>query len=109
MSKIIKEYDDKGNVIYYKNIISNYEYWREYDEKHNVIYHKSWNSNNKFWHEYDGNNKLIHQKYNDGREFWYKNNENNEKIDITKQEYENIKIREYNSRTKCSRFELIEI
>ncbi|KKK88838.1 hypothetical protein LCGC14_2739130 [marine sediment metagenome] len=46
-------------------------------------------------------------------EYWYKYNKNNEKINITEQEYKEIefkkKEKEYNSRTKCSRFEIMDI
>ncbi len=59
--------------------------------------------------KYNGYNNLAYTKYFDGQEYWYKYDENDNLINITKQEYENIKIKEYNSRTKCSRFELMDI
>ena len=82
----IKKYDDNGNLIYIE-FISGYKIWREYNENNNIIY---WRNSNGF-------------------EMWFKHNENNNEIKITKQEYENIKIKEYNSRTKCSRFEIMDI
>ena len=59
--------------------------------------------------EYNKNHNLIHYKNSDGFESWGEYDENNNRVEITGQELENIKIREYNSRTKCSRFELMEI
>ncbi len=56
---------------------------------------------------------LLHFKNLDGSLYWYKYDKYGNCIKITEQEFEkieyNIKIREYLSRTKCSRFELIEI
>ena len=85
MSEEIKKYDDRGNLIYQK-YSGGYESWSRYDENNNLIYFKNVN-NDEFWYKWD----------------------NDKEIKITKQEFENIKIREYNSRTKCSRFELMEI
>ena len=85
-NKEIEELDHRGNWTYYKSSYG-FESWREYDE----------------------NNKLIYFKNTNDFEYWLKYDENNQKIEITKQEFENIKIREYMSRTKCSRFELMEI
>ncbi len=88
--KIIREYDKNNNLIHYKSS-NGYEYWREYDE----------------------NNNEINYKNTDGKECWYKYDKNNNKIKITEQEYKEIEFRkqekEYNSRTKCSRFEIMEI
>ena len=58
---------------------------------------------------YDEKGRVIALKYPERDEFYYKYDENSYGIEISKQEFENIKIREYNSRTKCSRFELMEI
>ncbi|MEK0344915.1 MAG: hypothetical protein QQN64_06700 [Nitrosopumilus sp.] len=78
---------------------------KKYDKNRNLIYHKS---SNGYEHWYENNNK-IHYKNSNGFEIWYKYDNNNKQIVITKQEFENIKIKEYNSRTKCSRFELMDI
>ncbi len=90
MSKIIRKYDENNNLIYYKSSYG-YEHWAKFDENNNNIY---WKSSN-------------------GSEYWYKYNKNGKEIKITKQEFEkiqyNTKIKEYNSRTKCSRFEIIDI
>ncbi len=50
---------------------------------------------------------FIHSLYDD--KFYYGYDVSDFVVEITKQEFENIKIKEYNSRTKCSRFELIDI
>ena len=95
MSKEIKEYDDRDNLIHFKEDYHGFgyiEYWSEYDENNNKIYYK-----NNTWDE----------------EHWYKYDENNNEIEITEKEYKEIKFRkkekEYNSRTKCSRFEIMDI
>ncbi len=111
MNKKIKKYDERGNLIYHK-YSSGFEYWFKYDENNNQIYWKRSDG----WEElykYNENNNLIYYKDIIGFEYWYKYDENGEKIEITKQEYNEIEFRkkekEYNSRTKCSRFELIDI
>ncbi len=90
MGKNIKKYDKNNNLIYI-GFISGYEIWRKYDE----------------------NNNLIHWKNSYGDENWYKHSESGGQIEITEKEYKNIEFRkkekEYNSRTKCSRFEIMEI
>ncbi len=96
MSEEIKRYDDRGNLIYYKNL-AGYESWREYDENDNLIYYKGlndfeewaiYNKQNKKinsvnyrgaekWYEYDEKNREIHYKNSEGVERWYKYNKNN--------------------------------
>ncbi len=115
-NKEIKEYDDRENLVYIKYPNGN-EYWWEYDENNNLIYSKKnidlgfWEEF-EYWREYDENNNEIHYRDSERIEYWYKWNKN-KKIIITEKEYKeiqyNIKIKEYNSRTKCSRFELMEI
>ena len=62
--------------------------------------------------KYNENNNLIYFKDSNGLEYWYKYDKNG-RIKITEKEYKEIEFRkkekEYNSRTKCSRFELIDI
>ena len=82
-----KRYDYRGNLIYIKSSYFGYEAWREYDE----------------------NDRLIHYKNTFDKEGWYKYNEYGKCIKITKQEYKKIKEKEYLSRKKVSRFELMEI
>ncbi len=86
---------------------------REYDKNNNLIRSKYFDGY-EIWSEYDENNNKIHYKDNDDFEEWYKyDNENNEKIKITKKEYKEIKFRkeekEYLSREKVSRFEIMDI
>ncbi len=79
-----------------------------YDENNNCIYYKSSNGFEYWWKYYEDNN-WVYFKTSFGYEMWYNYNEFGNRIEITKREFENIKIKEYNSRTKCSRFELMEI
>jgi len=58
MYNSIYEHDKNGNLIYFKSLISNREYWKEYDK----------------------NNCCIHCKYSDGTEWWKEYNENNDMI-----------------------------
>ncbi len=110
MSKEIKEYDENNNLIYIENF-SGFEEWYKYDENNNLIYSKYFNGL-EYWQKYDENNKIIYSKDSDGDECWCKW-ENNKSIEITEKEYNEIEFRkkekEYNSRTKCSRFEIMEI
>ena len=111
MSKEIYKHDKKRNLVYYKNI-HNQEFQWKYDNKSNRIYYKDCYGHES-WYKYDKNNKLIYEKYfNFGREYWYKW-DNNKQIEITEQEFNEIEFRkkekEYLSRIKCSRFELIDI
>ncbi len=132
--KMIKKYDKKGNLIHFIDF-KGYEFWQKYDENNNVIYRKCFDGEEQ-WYEYDENNNEIYRKNSYGEEFWRiydKDNlliahkklsndlkwwhkfddKTNKPISITEKEYEEIKFREkekeYLSRTKCSRFELIEI
>ncbi len=84
---------------------------REYDDKDNLIYWKNSNGS-ECWQEFDENNNKIYHKDSGGWEYWYKW-DNEKQIIITEQEYKEIEFRkkekEYLNRTKCSRFELIDI
>ncbi len=111
MNKEIYKYDKNNNKIYSKNSYGA-EQWIEYDENNNET-HWRHSIGCEYWQEYDKNNNLIHFKDSDGNESWYKYNDSGEQKNITEQtlkyiEY-NRKIREYNSRTKCSRFEIMDI
>ncbi len=107
MSEEIEKYDENNNLIYYKNSLGD-EFWREYDKNNNIIYYKDSNDM-EYFKKYDENNNCIYYKNFDGKEHWYKYNNKNSPTRITKQEYEKIIEKEYLSRIKCSRFELIEI
>ncbi len=65
------------------------------------------------WYKYDENNNQVYCKNSIGDKWWYKYNKYNEQITATEQEYNEIEFRkkekEYLSRTKCSRFEIMEI
>ena len=110
MATVIKQKFDKNNNVIYRKDFNGFEFWFEYNENNNLIYFK--NSNNyEFWQEFDENKNKIHFKNSLGNEYWfkYKTEILYRQIKITEQEFKNIKIKEYNSRTKCSRFELMEI
>ncbi len=111
MSKRIREYDENNNLIYYKDS-SGYEEWYKFDKNNNRIYYK--NSSGELWWKYDENNNLVYSKRSFGGEMWYKYcYKNKQRISITKQEFNEIEFRkkekEYLSRKKCSRFEIMEI
>ena len=95
---IMKEYDDRNNMTYWKD--DSREYWYKYDENNREIYYKSFYT-------------IFLEEGPNGSEHWYKYDKNNNCIEITKQEFNEIEFRkkekEYLSRTKCSRFELMEI
>lgn len=96
---VIRNYDEKGNLIHYKDSrgfeylydydenghlihtkdSDDYEEWRKYDEKGNQIYYK--NSNGKeYWLEYDEKGHLIHFKNSNGFEEWHEYDENGNEI-----------------------------
>ena len=103
-----KKYDKNNNLIYQTDS-SNGEYWYKYNENNNLIYLKT-SSGYECQKEYNKNKKYLELwKYPNKSENYYKIDNKRKKIEITKQEFENIKIKEYNSRTKCSRFELMDI
>ena len=87
MSKEIKKYDERGNIIYFKGL-SGFENWKKFDERHRIIYYK--NSN--------------------GVEYWSKYDENNERTGITHQEFKQIeRMKLYLNIKRNNRFELIDI
>ena len=109
--KIKREYDDRGNMIYIKYSIGS-ESWYKYDENNNIIHFKS-STGNEYWSKYDENNNEIYCKNSNGSESWWKYDKFNYQAKITKKEYKYIEFRkqekEYLSRTKCSRFEIMDI
>jgi len=62
-----REYDSKGNNIYFKNS-NGLEEWREYDSKGNNIYSKD-SDGLEEWREYDSIGNKIHFKNSDGEEW----------------------------------------
>ena len=82
----------------------------KYDEKGNLIYYKSYDGS--FW-RYDENDKYVYGKNLGCLEYWKKYDESGRIIEITEQEFRNIEFRikekEYLSREKCSRFEIMDI
>ncbi len=90
MSEIIRKYDEKGHLIYFKDE-DGFEEWRKWDD-------------NKY---------LIYYKLSDDYEYWYMYSDLGRRIEITEQEFKNIEFRkrekEYLSREKVSRFEIMEI
>ncbi len=93
-NKEIKEYNDRGNCIYYCKYPGAYRYWYK------------WNKNNR----------LINYKSSRGYEMWMKYDENNNLIYITEKEFKEIEFRkkerlEYKRKIekRSYRFELMEI
>ena len=105
-----KKYDKNGNLIYEKYF--GWESWKKYNENNNLIHYKD-SDGYEIWREYDGNNNIIYSKSSTGFESWSKYDENNNKIKITEKELKELifqkKEKEYLSRKKCSRFEIIDI
>jgi YD repeat-containing protein len=85
--------------------IREYEY--EYNKNGYEVYFRGFNGH-EHWKEYDEDNNLVHFKDSDGSESWFKWKEN-ERTRITKNEFEQIKEKEFLSREYVSRFELMEI
>ena len=109
--------DKNGNLIYEISSMG-HEHWYKYDKNNNLIYYKHNDGlkEEERWSEYDENNNLVYYKDKfstdykiEYREFWYRYSKSGKQIEITEQEFENIKIREYINRTKCSRFEIMDI
>ncbi len=90
MSEIIKKYDENNNLIYFKDV-DGFEEWRKFDDNRYLIYHK-------LYYDYEN---------------WYMYSDLGRRIEIKEKEYKNIEFRkkekEYLSREKCTRFELMEI
>ena len=90
MSEIIKKYDENNNLIYFKDE-DGFEEWRKFDD----------------------NRYLMYYKLSDDYEHWYMYSDLGRRIEITEKEYKEIEFRkkekEYLSREKCSRFEIMDI
>ena len=116
MSKDIREYDDRGNVVY-SEYSDGSKFWYKYDENNNCVYSKNSISNIEVQDIYDKNNNriyvLYYQECLNGNNRWYKDDKDGELTRITEKEFNDIKRREkekeYLSREKCSRFEIMDI
>lgn len=65
---IIKDYDDRGNLIHYK-YFNTFEEWIDYNHMNKTIHYR--NSNGyEYWNEYDEYGNEIHHKCNNGFEIW---------------------------------------
>ncbi len=113
----LTECDEKDNLIHFKT--DSFESWFNYDDKGRTIYYENYakiTGSMKVWSVYYKNYRYAH--YNiDGVEQWSKYDKNKKtlfnEIEITKKEFKEvesrIKEKEYLSRGKCSRFELMDI
>lgn len=106
MSEIIRELDKNNNCIHYKDP-DGHEEWCEYDEKNNIIHIKD-SRGYESWAEFNENNKIIHSRNSQGKIWWGKY-ENEHQIEITEQEFKQIKEQEFLSREPIPRFELMEL
>ena len=84
----------------------------EHDDNGYVIYCK-YSGGDETWWEYDENEDLVNLENTMGYECWWKYDEKGKQIEITKQEFEKIKLKkeqkEFLSRKPISKFELMEI
>lgn len=64
----IEEFDDNGNLIYYKN--GKVEIWSEYDNDNNEI-HTKYSNGREMWRDFNEQGNLTHYKDSDGNELWY--------------------------------------
>ena len=98
-------------VLYMIGFLKMSDIIREYDERGNIIYKKRSNGSES-WTEYDENNNLVYVKSYDGFKVWYKW-EDNKQIEIFQSEFEQIKrdkeYRKFLSREPISRFDLMEL
>ncbi len=106
MIKEIKEYDNRGNLVYYKcldGLIS----WHKYDEKNREIYQER-SDCYKCQKEYNKKGNLMYYTSNQfgNEEIWYKIDGYGKEIRITEQKFKEI---EYLSRKKFTRFEIMDI
>ncbi len=81
----------------------------KYNKNNNLIYYKD--SYGEYLKEFNENNNKIYNKSSTGYEIWREYDENNNKIKITKEKELKFrkKEKEYLSRKKCSRFEIMDI
>jgi YD repeat-containing protein len=77
MTNTIKEYDNNGNEIYYRDS-SGFEEWNDYDNNGNVIHYRN-SFGYEVWREYDNNGKCIHYRDSTGRE-WRREYDTNGKL-----------------------------
>jgi len=94
MGEEIRKYDERGNLIYLEYPHIGYRYYQEFDKKNRLIYAKD---------------NIILKGYPEASYYKYKDNI---RIEISKQEFEQIKkekIRKLINNSKISRFELMDI
>ncbi|MBR4789378.1 MAG: hypothetical protein IK024_00625 [Treponema sp.] len=72
------EYDDKGNLIHYKDS-NGLEEWMEYDDKGNLIHHK-FNSGTEVWTQYNDDGNAIYAIDSEGNEYIWEYDENGQLI-----------------------------
>ncbi len=108
MNKSIEKCDDRGNLIYCKNS-GGEEYWYEWDKNGDMTYYKN-PDGYEYWFNVYKCCSLAYLKNCFGVEFWYKiESFGKERIEITKQEFDRIKEKEFLSRELVSIFELMEL
>lgn len=62
-----KTFDKSGNVIKYQE--SDFNYIKEYNDRGQVIHYKD-SKDDEWWREYDNQGTMIHSKDNKGKESW---------------------------------------
>ncbi len=109
MNHPIKKYNSRNNPVYIK-YYNGYEQWIEYDENDNLIYLKD-SYGKELRKEFNKNGKEIYYKSPLlGSEYWYKYDKDDKQVEITKEEFEQIKSRiEFLKRKHVPRYKILDI
>lgn len=106
----MKKYDKNDNLVYHKDI-TGIEHWYEYNNRGYRTYHKI-SGGFEEWLEYDECDREIHYTCPDAEE-WFRYDVNGKQIEITEQEFDEIKFREqeqeFLNRVEVDRFKLMEL
>lgn len=73
MDDEINKYDVNGNEIYTEYPSVHYKVYRDFDDKGNIIHFKN-NRGVEWWQDFDDNGNIIHFKNNEGKEIYKKCN-----------------------------------
>ena len=108
MSKEIREYDERGNLIYHR-YRNGFESWMEYNKNNLLIQFKD-GDGFKTMREYDEDNNLIRFKNSYGIEEWWRCDRYGNRTGITRQEFKQIeRTKLYFNNKKINRFEIMDI
>lgn len=106
----MKKYDKNDNLVYCKDT-NGTEHWYEYNNRGYRTYHKI-SGGFEEWFEYDECDREIHYTCPNAEE-WFRYDVNGKQIEITEQEFDEIKSREqeqeFLNRVEVDRFKLMEL